>query len=132
MSLQPLFDAGWIITLHALAAIAAFVLGLAQFALPKGTGYHRVLGWTWVALMLVVAGSSFFILEFRVIGPFSPIHLLSIAAIYGVIGTAIDARRHRVASHRRWMIIIFCGTMVVAGGLALAPGRTMHQVIAGG
>ena len=36
------------IPLHAFAAMAAFVLGIVQFAAPKGTLPHRTLGWIWV------------------------------------------------------------------------------------
>jgi uncharacterized membrane protein len=48
MSLQPLLDAVTPIPLHALAAMAAFVLGVVQLAAPKGTLPHRTLGWIWV------------------------------------------------------------------------------------
>ncbi len=37
MSLAPLIDAAPAIPLHAFAAMGAFVLGLVQFAAPKGT-----------------------------------------------------------------------------------------------
>jgi len=44
---------------HALAAIAAVVLGAAQLASAKRTARHRTLGWAWVSLMSYVAASSF-------------------------------------------------------------------------
>ena len=44
---------------HALAAIAAVVLGAAQLAFAKGTARHQTLGWAWVGLMSYVAASSF-------------------------------------------------------------------------
>tara|TARA_B100000214_G_scaffold306732_1_gene237827 strand:- start:247 stop:411 length:165 start_codon:yes stop_codon:yes gene_type:complete len=40
---------------HALAAIAAMVLGAAQLASAKGTARHRTLGRAWVGLMSYVA-----------------------------------------------------------------------------
>ena len=40
---------------HALAAMAAVVLGGAQLASAKGTARHRALGWAWVGLMTYVA-----------------------------------------------------------------------------
>lgn len=58
MSLAPLLDAAPAIPLHAFAAMAAFVLGIVQFAAPKGTLPHRTVGWIWVALMAMVAASS--------------------------------------------------------------------------
>jgi len=58
MSLAPLLEAAPAIPLHAFAAMAAFLLGLVQFAAPKGTLPHRTIGWIWVVLMLVGSGSS--------------------------------------------------------------------------
>ena len=56
MSLAPLLDAAPAIPLHAFAAMAAFALGLVQFAAPKGTLPHRTIGWIWVVLMAVGRG----------------------------------------------------------------------------
>ena len=33
--------------------MAAFALGIVQFAAPKGTLPHRTIGWIWVLLMAV-------------------------------------------------------------------------------
>jgi uncharacterized membrane protein len=74
MTLAPLLAASPVIQIHAFAALGAFGLGIAQLAAPKGTLPHRTLGWTWVALMVVVAVSAFFIHTIRMWGPFSPIH----------------------------------------------------------
>jgi uncharacterized membrane protein len=38
--------------------MAAFALGLVQFAAPKGTLPHRTVGWIWVGLMAIVAAWS--------------------------------------------------------------------------
>src|SRR6202166_3799283 len=78
MSLAPLLNAAPAIPLHAFAAMTAFVLGLVQFAAPKGTLPHRSIGWIWVSLMAAVAISSFWIHQLRLVAPWSPIHLLSI------------------------------------------------------
>ncbi len=78
MNLRPLLDAAPAIPLHAFAAMTAFALGLVQFAAPKGTLPHRAIGWTWVLLMTAVAVSSFWIHEIRLVGRWSPIHLLSL------------------------------------------------------
>ena len=70
---------------HALAAIAAVVLGGAQLASAKGTARHRTSGWGWVGLMTYVAASSFFISELKLWGAFSPIHLLSIWTLISLV-----------------------------------------------
>jgi uncharacterized membrane protein len=131
MSFAPLVDAEPAILLHALAAMTAFALGLVQFAAPKGTWPHRTIGWVWVALMAAVAVSSFWIHTIRLVGPWSPIHLLSIYTL-GVLPLAVwAAHRHRVAAHRRAMIALFSGALVIAGLFTLLPGRIMHKVVFG-
>lgn len=131
MSLAPLLEAAPAIPLHAVAAMAAFVLGLVQFAAPKGTLPHRTVGWIWVLLMIVVAASSFWIHSIRLVGPFGPIHLLSIFTLVVLPLAVWRAHTHRVADHRRMMIFIFAGALVVAGLFTLVPGRIMHRVIFG-
>ncbi|MBR0838498.1 DUF2306 domain-containing protein [Bradyrhizobium manausense] len=131
MSLAPLLDAAPAIPLHAFAAMAAFVLGIVQFAAPKGTLPHRTLGWIWVALMAVVALSSFWIHQIRLVGPFSPIHLLSIFTLVMLPLAVWRARTHRVVAHRWTMIFLFTGALVVAGLFTLVPGRIMCRVIFG-
>lgn len=49
------------IALHAGTAIAALLLGAGVLMLRKGTRFHKILGRSWVALMLAVALSSFWI-----------------------------------------------------------------------
>ncbi len=131
MSLAPLLDAAPAIPLHALAAMTAFVLGAVQLAAPKGTLPHRALGWVWVSLMAAVAVSSFWIHQIRLIGPWSPIHLLSIFTLVVLPLGLWMAHRHRVADHRRIMILIFSGALVIAGLFTLVPGRIMYTVLFG-
>jgi uncharacterized membrane protein len=131
MSFAPLLDAAPAIPPHAFTAMAAFVLGLVQFAAPKGTLPHRTIGWIWVLLMVAVAVSSFWIHSIRLVGPWSPIHLLSIFTLILLPIAVWRAHTHRVADHRRMMIFIFAGALVIAGLFTLLPGRIMHQVVFG-
>ena len=131
MSLSPLLNAAPAIPLHAFAAMTAFVLGAVQLAAPKGTLPHRTLGWIWVAVMAIVAGSSFWIHQIRLVGPWSPIHLLSIFTLVMLPLGVWMAHRHRVADHRRIMILMFTGALVIAGLFTLLPGRIMHAVVFG-
>lgn len=131
MSLAPLLAAAPEIQVHAFAAMSAFVLGAVQIAAPKGTLPHRTLGWVWVALMAVVAISSFWIHEIRLWGPWSPIHLLSIFSPIMLVLAIWYARRHNVRGHKITMISIFFGALVVAGLFTFVPGRIMHAAVFG-
>jgi uncharacterized membrane protein len=102
-----------------------------QLSAPKGTLPHRTAGWIWALLMVVVAGSSFFIHELRVWGEWSPIHLLSIFTLVMLPLAVMHARRHRVERHRHAMIAIFTGALVIAGIFTFWHGRIMHAVLFG-
>jgi uncharacterized membrane protein len=131
MTLAPMLQATPAIQLHAFAAMAAFALGVVQLSAPKGTLPHRTIGWIWVALMLAVSVSAFGIHKIRLWGPWSPIHLLAIFTLIMLPIGIMHAHRHRVVQHRRTMIGIFFGALVVAGLFTLVPGRMMHAVVFG-
>jgi uncharacterized membrane protein len=132
MNLAPLLTAPAVIQIHAFTALAAFALGAFQLAAPKGTFRHRTTGWIWVALMTVLALSSFWIHTLNVWGPWSPIHILSIVTLIFLPIGVLHARNHRIRSHRWTMIGLFAGALVIAGVFTLVPGRIMHDVLFGG
>jgi uncharacterized membrane protein len=131
MTLAPLLTAPIVIQVHAFVAIAAFAIGVVQLTAPKGMLPHRLLGWIWAAAMLTVAVTAFFIHELRMWGPFSPIHLLAIFTLVMLPLAVIRARRHDVRGHRRGMVGLFVGGLVIAGAFTLLPGRIMHAVVFG-
>ena len=131
MTLAPLLDATPAIQLHAFSAMAAFALGVVQLSAPKGTLPHRTLGWIWVTLMIVVCISAFFIHELRVWGEWSPIHLLAVFTLVMVPIAVLAARRHDVPQHRRTMLGLFTGALLIAGLFTFYPGRIMYEVLFG-
>lgn len=129
MTLTPLWNDGVIISIHAIVAIGAMVLGAFQFILPKGTSTHRGIGTLWVSLMAIVAVSSFWIHEFKVFGPFSAIHLLSIVVLFYLFSGIRAARRGEITKHKHQMTQLYLLALLITGALTLLPGRTMHAVI---
>lgn len=132
MSLTPLFTAPLPIQIHATLALLLIPLTVTIFLLPRGSRLHKRLGWTWVAGMAVVALSSFQIQTIRNIGPFSPIHLLSVLSLGSLVFAIVSIRRRRVSAHRKTMLGLTWGALVVAGLFTLLPGRLMHDVLIGG
>jgi len=132
MSLAPLLAAPIAIWIHAFAAIGALGVGLVLLLARKGTLPHRQLGWLWVLLMVAVSASAFFIHEIRLWGIWSAIHLLALGTLVALPTAIIAARRHDVRAHRRVMMQIFLGALIVAGAFSLLPGRIMHRVVLGG
>ena len=131
MNLTPLFSAGPVVAAHALMAVLAVAVGALQITLRKGAAMHRLFGWCWVVLMALVALRSFGIHEFRLFGPFSPIHLLSILVLYSLWQGVGHVQRGHIDGHRRAMISLYLYVMVLTGALTLLPGRVMHAVFFG-
>lgn len=132
MSLDPLLEADIGVQIHAFSAIAAFALGSFVLWRRKGTRLHKALGRVWVVLMLVVASSSLFINEIRLIGSFSPIHIFAVMVYVG-IGQALWAIRvqRNIAAHRAGMQGVYIGSLLLAGAFTFLPGRRMHAVLFG-
>ncbi|WP_025052223.1 DUF2306 domain-containing protein [Sulfitobacter noctilucae] len=120
------------IHIHTALALLAVALTVAIFSIRRGSPAHRVLGCTWVIAMAGVALSSFWIFELRLIGPYSPIHLLSVFVLVQLVFAVRAVRSGQVQQHRRMMRGMVFGALVVAGAFTLLPGRTMFQVISGG
>ena len=119
-----------VIVVHLVFAVMAFAIGLIQLLGPKGTLPHRILGWTWVVMMMTVAISSFFI---HVINPsgFSLIHLLSAYVVCMLPLGVYAAKRHNIDLHRRIMRNTFIGGLLVAGVFTFFPGRLIWQMFFG-
>ncbi len=132
MTLDPLLSASPVIQLHAGLAFLSVALTIALFSIRRGSPAHRVLGWTWVIAMGGVALSSFWIFEMRLIGRYSPIHIVSVFVLVQLVFAVRAARAGRVRQHRRMMRGMVFGALIVAGAFTFLPGRTMFQVISGG
>ena len=130
MTLAPLLNASPVIQIHAFAAMAAFALASCSSRAERHAAApdHRL---DWVTLMAAIAISSFWIHEIRLLGPFSPIHALSIFTLVMLPLAVLHARNHRVTQHRKAMISIFVGALVIAGAFTFLPGRIMHAVAVG-
>lgn len=119
------------IPLHAVAAMAAIILGGVQFYMKKGGILHKLAGRTWIGLMVVVSVSSFFIHKIELWGAYSPIHLLSVWTIFS-LGLAIYyVRVGNIKRHKQVMIALYGFALLLTGLFTLMPGRVMHQIVFG-
>ena len=127
----PLFEASFIVQTHVYSAVLSLVLGIWIMFGTKGTKLHKTMGKVWVIALLSTAVSSFWLHGIKLIGPFSPIHLLSILAIYSVIRGVQHARAGHIQQHQKVMKGLFYYALIGAGLFTLLPGRLMHQLILG-
>lgn len=119
------------IAVHAVLGLAAIMLGAVQLALPRGTALHRRLGAAWVMLLGGVAVTGLFIHEIRLLGLFSPIHLLSVIVLASLWQAIAAVRRGDIRRHRTIMASLYVFALVITGAVTLLPGRVMHQVVFG-
>jgi uncharacterized membrane protein len=115
-----------VILTHTFAAFAAIAVGAAMFLARKGTILHRVAGRGWVALMLTVAISSFWI---KSSGSFSWIHLLSVAVPVLLAAGVYFAIRRNIVRHQRMMAGVYALGLGVAGLFTLLPNRLLGQML---
>ncbi|MEO1043784.1 MAG: hypothetical protein AAFX52_15995 [Pseudomonadota bacterium] len=138
LDFTPLFTAPWHIQMHAISALAALLLGAVQFAAPKGTLPHKIMGALWLGLMTAVAASSVFILGPPVEGGsfverLSFIHIFTAVTAFGIVHGLwyLLSGGTMVKHHWRPFLGIYIGGLVIAGIFAFSPGRIMHQVVFG-
>lgn len=115
---------------HVAAALIALLVGSAQLIGVKGTGLHRVIGWSWVLAMATTAISSLFLRQIND-GAFSLIHLLSGWTLIALPMGLWHARRGRALAHGRTMAGLFVGGLIIAGAFTFLPGRLMWAVFFG-
>ncbi len=136
MSLEPLLRAPFAVQFHVATVLPAFLIGTYLiFFSRKGAPLHRALGYIYLTLMTVTALSTLFIHQLMPNGPFwgfSPIHLLILLVLFGVVGALRGAWTHNIAMHRSAMLGVYIGALLIAGSLTLLPGRIMHAVVFGG
>lgn len=130
MNFDPLLSAPWQIQIHAFAAMASFVVGVVQFAAPKGTIPHRTIGYVWVGLMGITAVTAFFI-RTHPDGAFSWIHILIPVTLFGLVGLVFEARRRQTPRHRNTAFVLFLAALLIPGLFSFMPGRIMLEVVSG-
>jgi uncharacterized membrane protein len=119
-----------VLQLHIIAAMVALIIGGVLMSLPKGSGLHKTLGWSWVAAMGATAVSSLFITGLNG-DAYSLIHLLSGWTIVALPMGVYAIRNRKVQTHRRMMTGLYFGGLLIAGALTFIPGRFMFAFLFG-
>ncbi len=119
-----------VVLVHMFVALAAFAVGLFQLVAPKGTIPHRIIGWSWIIFMTVIAVTSLFIRNVNH-GHFSFIHILTAITLIQIPLIVYFARTHQIQKHGAAAYGLFMGALLIAGLLTFIPGRLMWQLFFG-
>ena len=120
--------------LHLGSLVPAFVIGTYLLLNRKGTPIHRFLGKIYMGLMLFAAFITLFMEA--VVGPkflnhFGFLHLLSLFVLYTVPTSYRAIRVGNIKLHKRKMVGLYVGALLVAGAFTLSPGRLIHSWLFG-
>lgn len=116
---------------HLATVFPAFILGTVSLLIKKGTPFHVKIGRVYMILMLFTAFITLFMSA--KVGPklfnhFGWIHLFSFLTIYTVPTAYLAIKRKNVKAHKRKMILLYFGAIVIAGGFTFFPGRYLNSV----
>lgn len=120
----------WPVIVHVATVIPALAIGCFVLLRPKGLPLHRALGWAFAVLMVTTAGVTWWV---RVSNPghFSFVHLFSLLTLVAVPRLIWNARRHKVDAHRRTVLALMSGGLVLAGFFTFLPSRVLGHWLFG-
>jgi uncharacterized membrane protein len=131
MTFEPILNAPIYILIHASAAMIALLIGPFVILRNRRDRLHKIGGYIWVVVMACAAISSFWILEFRLIGPFSPIHGLTIYVMWSLYRGVSYAIARNIEAHRQTFRALYLQWLVLAGLFTLLPGRIFNLMLFG-
>jgi uncharacterized membrane protein len=129
MQLTPL------IAVHMTVAFGALAIGPVALWARKGARprprLHRAFGYAWVTLIVITAVTAMFIRDPSLpnIAGYTPIHLLIPVTLVALFGAFWFLAKGKIAAHRKTMQSLYFAACIVAGGLALLPGRYLGNLV---
>lgn len=115
------------IQIHMLVAIGAFFLGAYVLLRRKGTKAHKMAGRVFGLLMIATAITAIFIRNLND-GSFSWIHIFVPITFIGLYQVITSIRKGNVKRHRRHVLNMYFGALIIPGLFAFMPGRTMWML----
>ena len=117
---------------HLATVIPCFIIGTVLLLIKKGTKIHKNFGRVYMVLMLITATITLFMKAD--VGPtifnhFGWIHSFSFLTLYTVPTAYLAIKKGNVKVHKRKMILLYFGAIIIAGGFTFVPGRYLHELL---
>ena len=123
-----------LVTWHLATILPAFTIGTYLMARRKGNRLHRTLGKAYMLLMLITASITLAMpaqVGPRLFSHFGFIHGFALLTLYLVPTAMLAARRGDIRIHRKKMVGLYIGGLLIAGAFAFMPGRMLNNWITG-
>ncbi|WP_281351270.1 DUF2306 domain-containing protein [Maribacter luteus] len=120
--------------LHLVTVVPCFFIGTMLLLIKKGTYIHINFGRIYMILMVITAVITLFMpaeVGPRFLNHFGYIHSFSFLTIYTVPTAYRAIKKGNVKSHKRKMVLLYFGAILIAGGFTFTPGRYLHQLFFG-
>ncbi|MEZ4884830.1 MAG: DUF2306 domain-containing protein [Chitinophagales bacterium] len=120
--------------LHLATVVPCFIIGTVLLLIQKGTSFHKNLGRVYMVLMLFTATVTLFMpaqVGPRFLNHFGWIHGFTFLTLYTVPTAYLAIKRGDVKAHKRKMILLYFGAIIIAGGFTFVPGRYLYQLFFG-
>lgn len=120
--------------LHLITVVPCFIIGTMLLVIKKGTSTHKNFGRVYMILMLATALVTLFMpaeVGPRAFNHFGWIHCFSFLTIYTVPTAYWAIKKGDIKSHKRKMILLYFGAIIIAGGFTFTPGRHLHTLFFG-
>jgi len=119
---------------HLATVIPCFIIGTVLLLIKKGTPTHKIFGRIYMVLMMITAGITLFMPAHvgpRILNHFGWIHSFSFLTLYTVPTAYTAIKNGNIKAHKRKMILLYFGAIIIAGGFTFVPGRYLYEVFFG-
>ncbi|WP_338357904.1 DUF2306 domain-containing protein [Yeosuana marina] len=117
--------------LHLATVLPCFIIGTVLLVIKKGTTIHVNFGRVYMILMLFTAMVTLFMPAHvgpKIFNHFGYIHSFSFLTIYTVPTAYWAIKKGNVKAHKRKMILLYFGAIIIAGAFTFSPGRYLHDL----
>jgi uncharacterized membrane protein len=116
---------------HLVTVVPCIFIGGFLLIAYKGTTLHKMMGKVYMSLMFFTAVVTIFLpanVGPRLFNHFGWIHLFTVLTLWTVPTALMAIRKGNVKAHKRKMILLYAGAILIAGAFTLVPGRYLHEV----
>ncbi|WP_166963715.1 DUF2306 domain-containing protein [Yeosuana marina] len=117
--------------LHLATVLPCFIIGTVLLVIKKGTTIHVNFGRVYMILMLFTAMVTLFMPAHvgpKIFNHFGWIHSFSFLTIYTIPTAYWAIKKGNVKAHKRKMILLYFGAIIIAGAFTFSPGRYLHDL----